>query len=293
MYFKQGLYAGKRGRYGLAEGPEGKWCDEGKAYHSMSLHEKIHAVTPGANPNPTPNPKPKPKPKPSPNPSPNPNPNPNQITPGVHTGMIIGASSHCEAISGNVVAGYLPANPEMIFQHLGHLLEDGETVLPIPCTDHAVLWRESLMDPKRGITAGDGREGRITTLDLSPSLLGLATVFLPDKVRRAPQHLTLTITLTLALILTLNLTLALTLTLTLTLALTPAELLQEVLAPLRARRRGRRAHIDGGAARAPPQARGVQGAAGRGRGDPRQVQRPVRPQRPRALRALRRLRCGW
>ena len=47
MYFKQGLYAGKRGRYGLAEGPEGKWCDEGKSYHSMSLHEKTHAVTPG------------------------------------------------------------------------------------------------------------------------------------------------------------------------------------------------------------------------------------------------------
>ena len=61
-------------------------------------------------------------------------------------------------------------------------------MLPIPCTDHAVLWRESLMDPKRGISAGDGREGRITTLDLSPSLLGLATVFLPDKVRPAPQH---------------------------------------------------------------------------------------------------------
>ena len=74
-------------------------------------------------------------------------------------------------------------------------------MLPIPCTDHAVLWRESLMDPKRGITAGDGREGRITTLDLSPSLLGLATVFLPDKVRRAPQHLTPTITLTLAFVL--------------------------------------------------------------------------------------------
>ena len=84
MYFKQGLYAGKRGRYGLAEGPEGKWCDEGKAYHSMSLHEKIHAVTPG-----------------------------------VRTGMIIGASSHCEAISGNVVAGYLPANPEMIYDLRG------------------------------------------------------------------------------------------------------------------------------------------------------------------------------
>jgi hypothetical protein len=146
MFFKQGLYAGKRGRYGLAEGPEGGWCNERKVYHSMSLHEKIHAVTPG-----------------------------------VRTGMIIGATSHCEAFSGNTVAGYLPANQEEIYKHLLLLLEDGEAVLPIPCTDHAVLWRESLMDPKRGITAGDGREGRITTLDLSPSLMGLATVFLPDK----------------------------------------------------------------------------------------------------------------
>ena len=83
MYFKQGLYAGKRGRYGLAEGPEGKWCDEGKAYHSMSLHEKSHAVTPGANPNPAPKPYPKPKPKPKPKPSPSPSPNPIQSTDGV------------------------------------------------------------------------------------------------------------------------------------------------------------------------------------------------------------------
>ena len=97
--------------------------------------------------------------------------------------MIIGATSHCEAISGNVVAGYLPANPEMIFQHLGHLLEDGETVLPIPCTDHAVLWRESLLDSKIGVSTSMGRDSRITIVDLAPSLLGLASLFLPDKVR--------------------------------------------------------------------------------------------------------------
>ena len=146
MFYKQGLYAGKRGRYGLGEGPESKWCNERKSYMSFGLHEKIRAVTPG-----------------------------------VREGMIIGMHTHCAAISANMVAAYLPANPEEIYKHLLLLLEDGETVEPIPCSDHAVLWRESLMDAKRGISAGDGREGRITIIDLSPSLMGLASLFLPDK----------------------------------------------------------------------------------------------------------------
>jgi len=122
MFYKQGLYAGKRGRYGLGEGPESKWCNERKSYMSFGLHEKIRAVTPG-----------------------------------VREGMIIGMHTHCAAISANMVAAYLPANPEEIYKHLLLLLEDGETVEPIPCSDHAVLWRESLMDAKRGISAGDGR----------------------------------------------------------------------------------------------------------------------------------------
>ena len=127
MFYKQGLYAGKRGRYGLGEGPESKWCNERKSYMSFGLHEKIRAVTPG-----------------------------------VREGMIIGMHTHCAAISANMVAGYLPANPDEIHKHLLLLLEDGETVEPIPCSDHAVLWRESLMDAKRGISSGDGREGELT-----------------------------------------------------------------------------------------------------------------------------------
>eukprot|EP00964_Phaeocystis_antarctica_P057335 scaffold33928_cov57-Phaeocystis_antarctica.AAC.3 len=146
MFYKQGLFAGKRGRYGLGEGPESKWCNEQKSYMSIGLHEKVKAMSPG-----------------------------------VREGMIIGMHTHCAAISANMVAGYLPANPDEIHKHLLLLLEDGETVEPIPCSDHAVLWRESLMDAKRGISSGDGREGRITTIDLSPSLMGLATLFLPDS----------------------------------------------------------------------------------------------------------------
>ena len=47
--------------------------------------------------------------------------------------MIIGMHTHCAAISANMVAAYLPANPEEIYKHLLLLLEDGETVEPIPC----------------------------------------------------------------------------------------------------------------------------------------------------------------
>ena len=124
MFFKQALYAGKRGRYGLGEGPESKWCNEQKSYNSLDLHEKVKAMTPG-----------------------------------VRQGMLLGMHSHCTAVSANAVAAYLPANQEEIYKQLLLLLEDGETVEPIPCSDHAVLWRESLMDAKRGISAGDGREG--------------------------------------------------------------------------------------------------------------------------------------
>jgi hypothetical protein len=103
------------------------------------------------------------------------------VTPGVREGLVIGSHTHCVAISANMVAAYLPVNPEEIYKHLLILLEDGETVEPIPCSDNAFFWRESMMDSKVGISAGSGREGRVTTIDVSPSLLGLASLFLPDK----------------------------------------------------------------------------------------------------------------
>ena len=88
MFFKQALYAGKRGRYGLGEGPESKWCNEQKSYNSLDLHEKVKAMTPG-----------------------------------VRQGMLLGMHSHCTAVSANAVAAYLPANQEEIYKHLLLLLE--------------------------------------------------------------------------------------------------------------------------------------------------------------------------
>merc|ERR1740117_672086 len=80
--------------------------------------------------------------------------------------MIIGMHTHCAAISATWLPPTCPPTRRRSTS---------------PCSDHAVLWRESLMDAKRGISAGDGREGRITIIDLSPSLMGLASLFLPDK----------------------------------------------------------------------------------------------------------------
>ena len=147
LYFKQALHAGKRGRYGLGEGPEAKWCNEQKTYQAVGLHEKNKAYTPG-----------------------------------VREGLVLGAHSHCQAISANIVAAYAPINPTLIEQQLLMLLEDGEVVEPIPCTDHAILWRHSLFEEADGINDKTvrGREGRITIIDLAPALFGLSTFFLPD-----------------------------------------------------------------------------------------------------------------
>ena len=145
-FYKQALYAGKRGRYGLGEGPESKWCNEQKSYNSLHLHEKNQ-----------------------------------KFTHGVREGLILGSHGHCAALSANIVAGNAPINPTLIQQQLLLLLEDGETVEPIPCTNHAVLWRESLLDSKIGVSTSMGRDSRITIVDLAPSLLGLASLFLPDK----------------------------------------------------------------------------------------------------------------
>ena len=99
-------------------------------------------------------------------------------------GLILGSHGHCAALSANIVAGNAPVNPTLIQQQLLLLLEDGETVEPIPCTNHAVLWRESLLDSKIGVT----------------------------PTRTVIRTLTLTLTLTLNLTPTQNLSLTLTLT---------------------------------------------------------------------------------
>ena len=95
-------------------------------------------------------------------------------------GLILGSHGHCAALSANIVAGNAPVNPTLIQQQLLLLLEDGETVEPIPCTNHAVLWRESLLDSKIGVTPTRTLIRTLTlTLNLTPT-----------------QNLSLTLTLT-------------------------------------------------------------------------------------------------
>ena len=86
-------------------------------------------------------------------------------------GLILGSHGHCAALSANIVAGNAPVNPTLIQQQLLLLLEDGETVEPIPCTNHAVLWRESLLDSKIGVSTLAALTLTLTlTLSLSLSL---------------------------------------------------------------------------------------------------------------------------
>ncbi len=86
--------------------------------------------------------------------------------------------SHCRIYSPYITAGYLPAAPGQIRAQLLELLEDGESVVPVPATDYVVLWRRSLLDlgwPDKM----DGATARFTMVDLSSELLGLSTLFLP------------------------------------------------------------------------------------------------------------------
>ena len=53
----------------------------------------------------------------------------------------------------------------MIKQQLLSLLADGETVVPIPGTEFAVLWRSSMLAPD---AYGGGRDARLTVVDLAP-----------------------------------------------------------------------------------------------------------------------------
>ena len=91
-------------------------------------------------------------------------------------GLILGSHGHCAALSANIVAGNAPVNPTLIQQQLLLLLEDGETVEPIPCTNHAVLWRESLLDSKIGVStlAALTLTLTLTTLSLSLTTLSLS-----------------------------------------------------------------------------------------------------------------------
>ena len=94
-------------------------------------------------------------------------------------GLILGSHGHCAALSANIVAGNAPVNPTLIQQQLLLLLEDGETVEPIPCTNHAVLWRESLLDSKIGVRDRGRGRGRVRVRkreSLLDSKIGVSTL---------------------------------------------------------------------------------------------------------------------
>ena len=56
------------------------------------------------------------------------------------------------------------------------LLHDGEAVLPVPGTEHVVLWRKAMLDP--GWPTSGGESARLTMVDFSSELLGLSTLWL-------------------------------------------------------------------------------------------------------------------
>eukprot|EP00927_Polykrikos_kofoidii_P040345 TRINITY_DN34509_c0_g1_i1.p1 TRINITY_DN34509_c0_g1~~TRINITY_DN34509_c0_g1_i1.p1 ORF type:complete len:548 (-),score=56.57 TRINITY_DN34509_c0_g1_i1:50-1693(-) len=91
---------------------------------------------------------------------------------GYHADQIGDGSSHCRTISPYIIAGYLPAAPEVIRSQILDLLADGETVYPVPSSPFYILWRKSMLD-----TSWQGGYG-ITTVDFSSELFGLSTLWL-------------------------------------------------------------------------------------------------------------------
>jgi hypothetical protein len=106
--------------------------------------------------------------------------------------------SQCRIYSPYITAGYLPAAPEVITQHLLELLADGDAVFSVPGTPHHVLWRRSMLDPgwnnnndnnythnnNSGVdgmvdaAAAAAASVEITMVDLSSLLFGLSTLWL-------------------------------------------------------------------------------------------------------------------
>lgn len=95
-------------------------------------------------------------------------------------------SQTCRMFSPYAVAGYLPAAPGLISDHLLDLLATGEAVLPVIDTEYIVLWRKSLLDPGwQPVSAGmpSGWQSRdpgygITLVDFAAELFGLSTLWL-------------------------------------------------------------------------------------------------------------------
>ena len=89
--------------------------------------------------------------------------------------------SQSRIYSPYITAGYLPAAPGAITQHLLQLLADGDAVFSVPGTPYHVLWRRSMLDPgwnNNNIKPTTPVE--ITMVDLSSLLFGLSTLWLDD-----------------------------------------------------------------------------------------------------------------
>lgn len=82
-------------------------------------------------------------------------------------------SSYCRVYSPYILAGYLPAAPNVIASQLVDLLADGESVLQVPGTPYHVLWRKAMLD--RSWTSP-----WITMVDFSSLLFGLSTLWVED-----------------------------------------------------------------------------------------------------------------
>lgn len=93
----------------------------------------------------------------------------------------------CRLFSPYAVAGYLPANPNLVASHLLELLAAGEAV---PCrygclnasgSDYFML-RGSMLEPQWNINNG------VSMVDFASELFGLASYFLPDFFQKCTKH---------------------------------------------------------------------------------------------------------
>ena len=89
--------------------------------------------------------------------------------------------SQCRIYSPYILAGYLPAAPEVIAPQLLELLADGDAVFTVPGTPYHVLWRRSMLDA--GWNNNNNNDSavqpvEITMVDLSSLLFGLSSQWL-------------------------------------------------------------------------------------------------------------------
>lgn len=102
---------------------------------------------------------------------------------GYEADMLVPVSKHageqgCRIYSPYSVAGYLPAAPQIISQHLLALMASGESVLAVPQTfdessiSDFVLLRKSLLEP------GWNQNDHVSMVDFSSELFGLSTIWL-------------------------------------------------------------------------------------------------------------------